>query len=71
LIISVGLNLIKQIILFIESVFVLLVQNDKPIELVSILPIQIAIPLDTFKQHVLRTLFQPKVQEMEIDKTLV
>ncbi len=28
------------------------------------------IPFDTFKQYLLETFFQPKVREMEIDKTL-
>jgi hypothetical protein len=27
------------------------------------------IPLDTFKQYLLETFFQPKVKEMEINKT--
>jgi len=33
--------------------------------------IKIVIPLDTFQQHLLKTFFQPKVGEMEIDKTLI
>jgi hypothetical protein len=40
------------------------------IELVSILHVWIVIPLNTFKQHLLETFFQPKVREMEIDKML-
>ncbi len=46
-------------------------KNDQLVELVSVLPIQIAIPIDTFKQHLSETFFQSKAREMEIDETLV
>jgi hypothetical protein len=42
----------------------------QPIESVHILVINLVIPLDIIKQHLLKTFFHPKVGEMIIDKTL-
>jgi hypothetical protein len=50
------LNLVEQV-------------SDAHVEPISVLPIQIAIPHETFKQRLLKTFFQPKVREMAIDKT--
>jgi len=45
-----------------------LVSSYIPIKPVLIQPVKIAILLDTFQQHLLKTFFQPEEGEMEIDK---
>ncbi len=55
------LNIVEQVYVLVELVFVLLVSFDIPIEPISILHVKITIPPDTFKQHLLETFFQPKV----------
>ncbi len=61
LIASIGLNLV-------EHVYVLPFPCDIPVKPIFVLPIQIVIPLNTFKQHLLDTFFQLEVGKMEIDK---
>lgn len=53
---STGLGIIEQI-------------PNVPIEPIFVLPIQIFIPHDTFKQHVLETFFQHKIGEIIINET--
>jgi hypothetical protein len=64
-----SLNLIEHVSISIELVYVLPIMFDKLIELVSVLPFQIVIPSNSFKQHLPKTLVQIKVGEMEIDET--
>jgi len=61
---SIGLNLV-------ELVYLLPLSFDILVELVYILLVKITIPLDTFKQQLPKTFFQPKVGEMEIDEMFV
>ncbi len=61
LITSAGLNLVEQVYVLVELLFVLTILFDIPIELISIIHVQIAIPLHIFKQHLLKTFFQTKV----------
>ncbi len=46
-----------------------LVLLDIPAKLVHVQHVKIVIPPDTFQQHLPNTFSQPKVGEMEIDKT--
>jgi len=71
LIASIGLNLVEQVYVHVELIYVLPIPFDIPVEPVFVLPIQIVIPPDTFKQHLPKTFFQPKVRKMEIDEMLV
>ncbi len=64
---SVGLNLVEHVYVLVKLVSVLHVLHVEPI---FVLPIQIAIPLHTFKQHLLEIFLKPKVRKMEIDETL-
>jgi hypothetical protein len=64
------LNLVKHVFVPIELIFLLPILFDKPIKPISILLIQITIPPETFKQHLLKTFFQLETKEMEIDKML-
>ncbi len=71
LIASIGLNLVEQVYVHVERIYVLPIPFDIPVEPVFVLPIQIVIPPNTFKQHLPKTFFQPKVRKMEIDEMLV
>jgi hypothetical protein len=53
LITSTNLNLVEQIYVPIEPIIVLPISSDIHFELVFILHVQIVIPLNTFKQHLL------------------
>ncbi len=63
--------MVEQVYVPIELIFVLPTLFDKHVKLVFVLPIQIAMPHDTFKQHLPKTFFQPEMGEIAIDKTLV
>jgi hypothetical protein len=71
LIISTSLNIVEYVIVPIEPMFELLVSFDILVEPISILHVKIAIPPNTFQQHLLEMFFQPEVGEMEIDETLI
>ncbi len=70
LITSVGFNLVEHVYVPIELLFVLPISSYAPIKPIFILHIKIIIPLNTFKQHLPNTFFQPKIGKMEIDETL-
>jgi hypothetical protein len=71
LITLVGLSLVEQVNKPIEHVFEPFVSSIIPIKSVLVRPVNIAIPPNTFQQHLPKTFFQLEVREMEIDKTLV
>ncbi len=62
------MNLVEHVYVHVELVSELHVLSDIRIKSIFILHVQIAIPLDTSKLHLLKTFFQPEVGEMEIDK---
>jgi hypothetical protein len=69
LITSTSLNLVSHVTKLVEHVSEPPVLSNVPIKLVHVHPIKIAIPPDTFQQHLLKTFFQLEVGEMDIDET--
>jgi hypothetical protein len=65
-----NLNLVEHVFVPIVSIFILPIQYDKPFKSIFILHVQIAIPPNTFKQHLPKIFFQPEVGKMEIKETL-
>ncbi len=69
LITSTGFTLVEHVIIHVEHVFESLVSFVIHVKLVFVLLVKIVVPHDNFQQHLPLTYFQPKVGEMEIDKT--
>ncbi len=65
---SASLNLVGQVNKLVETKFEPPMSFDVPIIPVPVQPVKIAIPLNTFQQHLLEMFFQPKMGEMEIDE---
>lgn len=65
---SASLNLIEHVFISIELVYILLVLFNTLVELVFVLPSQITIPPNIFKQHLPKKKIQLEVGEMEIYK---
>jgi len=68
---SASLNLIEQVYVHVEPIIVLPISSHIHVELVFVLHVQIVIPLNTFKQHLLKIFFQPEVVEMELTRCLL
>jgi hypothetical protein len=66
---STGLNLVEHVFVPVEPIYLPYILFDIPIKTIFVLLVQISIPPNILKQHLLKILFQLEVKKMEIDDT--